>query len=363
MTRTDLLTPLLATRSRPRPHSPHEWEDLLGQARQARLLSRLATHHEDHGALEALPEGPRRQLQAALRWMARQHHAVHWEVDCIARALVAVPTPVVLLKGAAYLMAGLPPAHGRLFADIDLLVARPALHASEGALLAAGWVGMDQDAYDQRYYRDWMHELPPVTHVQRQSVIDVHHTITPPTSRFAVDGARLLERALPIDSQRRLFVLAPEDMVLHSAAHLFSEGEWDHGLRDLLDLDDLLRHFEADAGFWPRLFDRAGELALQVPLFHALTHVQRLFGTAPPAALAARVQRPAWAGRVLMSALLARALRPMHPSCEAPGDALARSLLYVRSHYLRMPMRLLVPHLARKAWMRRFSPPREGAQP
>jgi len=25
--------------------------------------------------------------------------------------------------------------------------------------------------------------------------------------------------------------------------------------------------------------------------------------------------------------------------------------MYVRSHYLRMPMRLLLPHLLRKAWM------------
>ncbi len=360
---TDLLTPLLASRRAPRQHTPREWEDLLGQARQARLLSRLATHHQDHGALDALPLGPRRQLDAALRWMARQHRAVHWEVDCIARALAAVPTPVVLLKGAAYLMAGLPPARGRLFADIDILVAQPSLAATEGALLAAGWVGTDQNEYDQRYYRVWMHELPPVTHVQRGSVIDVHHSITPPTSRFAVDGAQLLARAVAIDAERRLFVLAPEDMVLHSAAHLFSQGEWDHGLRDLLDLDDLLRHFAQDSAFWPRLFDRADELALQIPLHHALTHLQRLFGTTPAPALAARAWRPSWAGRMLMSALLERALRPLHPSCGKPGDAFARGLLYVRSHWLRMPLHLLVPHLLRKAWTRRFSPPREGAQP
>jgi hypothetical protein len=37
-------------------------------------------------------------------------------------------------------------------------------------------------------------------------------------------------------------------MVLHSATHLFYDGELNHGLRDLVDLDDLLRHFSgADA--------------------------------------------------------------------------------------------------------------------
>jgi len=32
----------------------------------------------------------------------------------------------------------------------------------------------------------------------------------------------------------------------------------------------------------------------------------------------------------------------------------ARWLLYVRSHALRMPLYLAVPHLIRKAWMRHF---------
>ena len=31
-----------------------------------------------------------------------------------------------------------------------------------------------------------------------------------------------------------------------------------------------------------------------------------------------------------------------------------KDALYVRSHYLRMPLHLLIPHLTRKAWMQRF---------
>ena len=33
-------------------------------------------------------------------------------------------------------------------------------------------------------------------HVQRNTVIDLHHTIAPPTSRFRVNGARLLARSV-----------------------------------------------------------------------------------------------------------------------------------------------------------------------
>jgi len=153
-------------------------------------------------------------------------------------------------------------------------------------------------------------------------------------------------------------------MVLHSAAHLFQEGEFGHGLRDLLDLNDLLLHFGQRAGFWGELLDRADELRLQVPLAHALTHVGRLFKTRPPAALAERV-RKLDGGLIrarLMATLLSVALRPEHPSCDGPYSALVRSLLYLRSHWLRMPVHLLTYHLGRKLFMRLKNEPEQPAR-
>ena len=331
-----------------------QWELLLCQARQARLIARLAQHCIEQQVVEAIPAGAWRHLDGALNWVRRQHQEVQWEVDCIQRALADVATPVVLLKGAAYVLAGLPPGRARLFADIDILLRPDVLTNAEDSLFAAGWISEERDAYNDRYYRQWMHEIPPMKHVQRQTVIDVHHTITPPTSRFKVDGAKLLERIVPVDAQRRLFVLAPTDMVLHSAVHLFQEGEFSHGLRDLLDLKDLLQHFEKQPDFWSGLFNRAEALGLQIPLFHALFHIQRLFAVSVPAMWTDRVAQlsPPAPARVAMAWLLGLALRPDHPSCNTRWTGLARWLLYVRSHALRMPLYLVVPHLVRKTWMR-----------
>lgn len=334
-----------------------QWELALGQARQAGLLARLAQHHVDHGWMTEAPPRPRVYLEGALLQADRLHHELRWEIDCIRRALAPLGVPIVLLKGAAYFAAELPPRRGRLFGDIDIMVAREHLPQVEGALFRAGWISDERDAYNQRYYREWMHEIPPMRHVQRGTVIDVHHTITPPTSRMCVDGEALLAHVVPIDARRDLYVLAPVDMVLHSAVHLFQEGEFERGLRDLLDLNDLLQHFEVhEPDFWPQLIARAKALRLQTPLHHALFHLERLFGTRAPDSMRDAVQsmQPSWVPRRLMAALLGMALRPVHPSCQQPGEGLARWLLYVRSHALRMPMTLLVPHLVRKAWMQRF---------
>ncbi|OQW87854.1 MAG: hypothetical protein BWK72_11150 [Rhodoferax ferrireducens] len=357
----DLLSRIWAHENSQPLFTLREWEVVLGQARQARLLGRLAQHHVDHGWMSHVPEQPKLYLEGALRLLDRQHYEVQWEVNCIERALERVSCPVVMLKGAAYFVAALPPRLGRLFSDVDIMVPQTFLPQVEGALFRAGWLSNEQDAYNQRYYRVWMHEIPPLKHVQRQTVIDVHHTITPPTSRFKVDGRMLLEKIQSVAGSELLFVLSPADMVLHSAVHLFQEGEFERGLRDLLDLKDLLQHFSRQSDFWLSLFDRADQLGLQIPLFHALFHIQRLFSYAAPEKFQKRIAHlaPPAPARVVMAWLLELALRPAHPSCNTRWTGLARWLLYVRSHALRMPMHLAIPHLIRKAWMQRFPNPKE----
>lgn len=312
MSGADLLTPLWRTPG-PLQLAPDEWATLLGQARVSRLLPRLALHLRHHGGLAEVPEAPRRYLEGALRAAERQRNAVRWEIERLREALAALPGPVVLLKGAAYVAAALPPAAGRMFGDVDILMPRAQLVAAEAHLLGAGWVQQGLDPYDERYYRDWMHELPPFKHVWRHTWLDVHHTITPPTSRFRVDGAALLAEARPLPGAAGLWTLSPRDMVLHSAAHLLLDGELPHGLRDLLDLHDLLRHFGAEPGFWPALVERAQVLGLVPLLALALQQLERLFGLPSDEARAAAARLPAPRG--LTSALLADALRPHHPSC------------------------------------------------
>lgn len=353
----DLLTPLWRPDAAMPDLDAGGWERLLRQARLGALVPRVAMRFDAHGGLDRVPAGPRQHLENGMRLAARQVQAVRWEVERIRRAVAPTGTPVVLLKGAAYLLAGLPAAQGRLFADIDILVPRDRLEIVELALLGAGWVSRERDRYNQRYYRVWMHELPPLEHVKRSTVIDVHHTITPPTSSFNVDGQLLLSQSRALPGHDGLAVLQPVDMLLHSMVHLFQEGDFDHGLRDLIDMHALLLHFEAqDAGFWPQLTARARQLGLGVPLVQALDQLQRLFEVRIPAAVAGEVAdlHPHPLRRRLMYRAVGRALTPAAPECHRPGDGLLRWLLYVRSHWLRMPLHLLVPHLVRKAWMRHF---------
>ena len=334
--------------------APAQWDLLIRQARRTELLARLAYRFEQEGVLNEVPRPMRMHLVSAIRMSERHDHAVRWEIECLQKELAQVPTRVTLLKGAAYLIAGLPTARGRIFSDVDILVPRGHLERTESELMLHGWQHGEIDEYDQQYYRRWMHEIPPMRHVRRGTSIDVHHAILPETARVKVDTPALLEAVIPLAQAPHLFVLKPADMLLHSATHLFHEGELEKGLRDLFDLDSLLRHFGQVPAFWDDLVPRACKLGLARPLFYALRYTSQLLGTPVPQAVvdASAVGRPSALVLRIMDACYARALRPDHASAETVGTGTARFVLYVRSHWIRMPWHLLAYHLGRKALLR-----------
>ena len=331
-----------------------DWEPVIRQARRADVLARLAESLALQGDLARVPERPREHLMWALRTARAQHVQTHREAKHILSALRELSIPVVFLKGAAYVLSGAPAALGRMSADVDILVPRSALADVETRLMLNGWFGTHHDAYDQRYYREWMHELPPLHHRRRGTTIDVHHNILPLTVRRPVAAERLFERARPLPDLRDALVLDAPDMVLHSLTHLIHNDDLTHALRDLSDVDRLLSHHALRNGFWPDLLQRAEDLNLQRPLYYGLWSVSQMLGTAVPADVlkAAACQAPAWPVCCLMHALFRRGLRTAHPMAALPMTDPALLALYVRAHWLRMPPLLLARHLARKSWRR-----------
>lgn len=146
-------------------------------------------------------------------------------------------------------------------------------------------------------------------------------------------------------------------MVLHTAAHMFQDGDLHQGLRELADVDGLLRFFSAQPGFWGELLQRAPEMDLHRPLFYALRYSRLFLQTPIPDYLmsASQAWQPPRPILRLMDLLVSRALLPRLATTATFGSPLARWLLYARSHWLRMPPLLLTHHLIHKAFKSQFS--------
>lgn len=310
------------------------WTALLAAARAEQLIASLA--HRLEG--QPIPGAAAAILADARGSAAQGKVQALWEAEMARHALEPLGISVILLKGTAFAAAGLDAGEGRFIGDLDILVPRDALDQAEKALLAAGWEWVKADPYDGHYYRTWMHELPPLIHRDRDRMIDVHHTILPPTARPKPDAARLIAESIVLPNGLR--ILSPPDIILHAAAHLFADGDLAGGLRNLWDIDRLLREFGVDAVFWPALVERARLHDLEKPVRRALRLCRHLYGTPIDAFQGEEMRLP---DRLYVRRLLAR------DEWGRPTRKFTRLAFYIRSHWIRMPPLLLARHLWIKA--------------
>ena len=331
-----------------------DWTSLIAIARAESLSGTLAWR------LQGIDLPPRvgALLEAARRDGEAARVQALWESEMARRALAPLGVPVILLKGTAYAAAGLDAGRGRSIGDLDILVPREALPDVERALLAAGWEWVKEDSYDDQYYRRWMHELPPLIHRERDRMIDVHHAILPLTARPKPDMAAMIEARVPLADG--LFTLSPPDMIVHAAAHLFADGDLAGGLRNLWDIDRLLREFgERDSGFWPALRERSALHGLLPAVERAARLAGRLYATPVnwcQAPISKSLESNGAASRengarhqlTALDALYRRRLLARDGWGRATRP-LTRLGFYVRSHWLRMPPAMLARHLWVKA--------------
>ncbi|MFM6852856.1 MAG: nucleotidyltransferase family protein, partial [Sphingopyxis sp.] len=323
---------------------PGQWAALLSVARAEALLGTLAHRLGFDPAVDgadgdpAPPANMPPAIAALLR--AAAHSAAHaqrqalWEGAMCARALEPAGVPFVLLKGTAYAAAGSAAAPGRQIGDLDIMVDHAHLAQAEAALIEAGWEWVKADDYDQAYYRDHMHELPPLIHRDRDRMIDVHHTILPLTARIRPNAAWMMRDAVVVPGGWR--ILCPADALCHAAAHMVADGDLAGGLRNLWDIDRMLRQFSAaDAGFWHGLTLRAQGHGLWGAVHLAARLAHGVYGTPLP---------PAWAIQGNADALFVARLFARDDWGRETRRAL-RLAFYIRSHWMRMPPAMLARHL------------------
>jgi hypothetical protein len=313
-----------------------DWSGLISAARAEQLSGSLAFRMEG----QPVPPRVEAMFESARREAAYARTQALWEAEMARRALAPLDVPLILLKGTAFYAAGLDACAGRSVGDLDILVPRARIEAVETALIGAGWERMKEaEGYDDLYYRQWMHELPPLIHRTRDRMIDVHHTILPPTARPTPDAAALIADSVALENGLRM--LSPPDIIVHAAAHLLADGDLAGGLRNLWDIDRLLRQFAAeDADFWAKLDVRARLHQLAGPVARALRLSHHLYGT--PLRAGDRIGLSV-ADRLFRARLLARNSWGQE---ERKG---LRFVFYVRSHWLRMPPLMLARHLWTKA--------------
>lgn len=330
------------------------WRELLPQFHQARLAGWFAAHALGSAWEAALPPAVARQARAAEVLVRAQQRSVRWELGELRRALAATGVPLVALKGAGYVAAGLAPAQGREMADVDILVPRGRLPAVRAAVEASGWRTADPDPENRAYFEAWSHQVPTCEHAVRRTLLDIHHTLIAPTGRFPTDAEALLAGAVEVPGTG-IHVLGPADQVLAAAAHFVRNKEFPAAIRDLLDAHLLAGTLGREAGFWDAVLARAGVVGVRRPLWFLLAAAADLLGTEVPPVAWAVIDGwgPPAPARRLLRRWWRRALVPDGLGEPSPAVRRARQALYLLGLRAGLPVRVMVARTVRRRWRER----------
>jgi hypothetical protein len=331
------------------------WNEVIRAGRLSRLLGTLRHRLALADALQAVPARVRRHLDSDFMLARFWQQAARHQLRDLALLLRPLGISAVVLKGAAYALQELEHSQGRFLSDVDLMVPFEQLAAAERLLNEAGWAFEALDPYDERYYREWVHELPAMRCPGYYLELDLHHAILPRTGRVQPDTRALFRDAVAIPGSG-LSVLCPADQVLHACAHLAQDSDLTDRLRDLIDVDALVRKYAALPGFWDALMEHARAHGLGRSLWYCLRYCRRWLYTPIPQEVEEHLTEfePGCGIARWMDWMVSRALLPPHPDAGRPLSArLASNLLFARSHWLRMPLPLLIRHTTVKA-LRRY---------
>ena len=91
-----------------------EWSAVVAAARTTRVLGRIGSDAFRADLLGKLPDSVAHHLRDAHADALFRHRTILWDLNRVVRVLQGIDTPIVLLKGAAYVAADLHVAEGRI---------------------------------------------------------------------------------------------------------------------------------------------------------------------------------------------------------------------------------------------------------
>jgi len=333
---------------------PHLTNEELGQfvqlLRESKLLSSCYHAFKNTDEWNELPSFLKKHLSSARVYSDRQAAQVIYETGIIQKALEDVNIYPIFLKGASYTLRKSENAAGRICSDLDVLVDKKELAEAEEALNQVGWQTKKLNDYDERYYREWSHEIPPMINLHRGTVIDLHHNIVLPISGRKPDIALLRKNFVTLDCGAR--VLSPEATILHSAVHLVINEDLSSAYRDVYDLVCLIRQYQTET-FWEQLSKLASRLEFNRVLLIAMLLCQKMASIELPKSFINALSEHTnfKTAQWYVNYLLYYAIRPNSSFIANSRSKIAAKLVYVVGHTQKMPLPILIKHTAHKLYI------------
>ncbi|MFT5839052.1 MAG: hypothetical protein ACI9UT_001554 [Flavobacteriales bacterium] len=326
--------------------TPKKWQQLVLILRHQQLLACYSAMFKQAGIFEQLPTQTQRHFLNADVLAENHKKQVLFEASELKRELGDKQQYLIFLKGAGYTLSGAQVGDTRIYNDIDILADKKSIDVIEKRLCLLGWLSEELTEHDEKYYRKWAHEIPPLRHGKRGTIVDVHHNIVPIISGRHVDADKFASNS--VSTPDGFQILSFSAMTLHSLIHLFFNEDVEKGYRDLIDIHTLMtanNHKE----FWLPLITLAKQTGFELELFLACRYVQKTFQTDIPDFVQDKISEFCPWNIKFLDFMYDKTLKPNHPLCRPRFFSVAEFMILIRGHFQKMPLHILIYHLLCKS--------------
>jgi len=326
------------------------WEYIIQVLRETNLLASCYYRLKAENKIEELPFFALKHMKSAVTYSERQAKQVQFECKIIDEILSSVGITPLFLKGAGYTLRKSRNSLGRVYSDIDVLVDKSEIDAAEQSLSDNGWRSKPVSIYDDKYYREWSHEIPPMLNLQRGTIIDLHHNIVLPISGKN-PPLKILTND-PCETEESGRVLSVVSAIIHSSVHLVINEDVSKGYRDLLDISTLIEDNESTA-FWEELYSKSTTLGFIAEVYVCLILCQKIAKTEVPGCIlekfALEVGTPF--NNWFINNVYYLAIQPHSELIQTFKHKLAVFIVMILGHFKKMPLKVLIPHTIHKLYI------------
>lgn len=322
-----------------------QWQQLVLILRNQQLLACYSSKFKQASIFEEIPIQTQRHFLNADVLAENHKKQVFFEASELQRELADKSQYLIFLKGAGYTLSGAQVGDTRIYNDIDILADKGSIGDIEKRLCLLGWLSEELTEHDEKYYRKWAHEIPPLRHSKRGTIVDVHHNIVPIISGRHLDADKFAINT--VTTEDGFQVLSFAAMTLHSLIHLFFNEEVKKGYRDLIDLHTLITA-NNNKEFWFDLIALAKQTSFGLELFLACRYTQKILQTEIPDFVQDEINQFRPWNITILDFVYEKTLKPNHPMCKTKFFALAEFVVLLRGHFQKMPLHILTYHLLYK---------------
>lgn len=323
----------------------NDWVQIIKVLRHHQLLARYCYIFKLVDVFDKLTPYAKRHLINAEILASKQNNQVIHEARELTRVALGQSKRFVFLKGAGYSLCNDQASIGRTYNDIDLLVEKEAIQPIERRLNLNCWMSEKITEYDKRYYRKWAHEIPPLRNNARGTILDLHHNLVPVVSNRSPDIKVFFDEIATTETGEQ--VLSAPARTLHSIIHLFFNEDVHNGFRDLTDIDLLIKQHGSEA-YWRKLNELAVQSGFDKELWLCKFTLKALLDTPLPDSECQSLGKPTSQGLSWLGKIYAKALMPNHPATNTKKQLIALNLVFLRGHFGKMPMYVLIYHSVHK---------------